>query len=218
MAKSQTIQSVQTPKGELQWVTITGEGKENLSGKMQYVASIVFDNDDPALKKLQAEIDAFWKEHRPKKIKVPKSNGFYPEMRKTDETDEDGEQIKEPTGRTILAFKTGVAWPDGSPVVVKTYNSKGKPVALGTTKIGNGSIGRIGGSYDIYINKAPGSGAIVDAGVTFYLNGIQITKLVEFTDEMEFDVDEDDEDGFTGVEGDFDEVDNTEAPKAGPRL
>jgi len=215
MAKSETITKVNTPRGELQWVNIVGDGKENLSGKMQYVASIAFDPAIPAWKALMEQVDAFWAENRPKKIKKPKSTGFYPEMRKTDETDEDGEAIKEPTGRMLLAFATGTTWPDGSPSLVKTYNSKGKPVSLGTTKIGNGSIGEIAGSFDIYTAKAPTGGTIIDAGVTFYLNGIKISKLVEYEDEAGFDADDDDEEGWTGEE-DFESTDP--APSAGPRL
>lgn len=212
MAK--TIQQVITPRGNLSYVTITGEGKENLSGKMQYVASIIFDPKEPKWAALLEQVDAFWAANRPKKIKTPKSTGFYPEMRKTDETDEDGEVIKEPTGNMILAFKTNVAWPDGKPNIVKTYNAKGKPVALGDTTIGNGSIGEVAGAYDIYVNSTK-QGQVVDAGVTFYLNGVKISKLVEYADDVGFAADEDtDEDAFTG-EQDFEEA---PTPKAGPRL
>ena len=212
MAK--TIRQITSPRGELLYVTITGEGKENLSGKLQYVATLAFDPKEAAWAKLMADVDAFWAENRPKKIKEPKSTGFYAEMRKTDETDEDGEVIKEPTGRMLLAFKTGTAWPDGKSNVVKTYNSKGKPVALGDTQIGNGSIGQIAGAYDVYVNSTK-QGVVVDAGVTFYLNGIKISKLVEYSGECEFEAD-DDADGFTGEE-DFDGT-PAASPSAGPRL
>lgn len=217
MAKSTTITKVQTPRGDLQWVTITGEGKENMSGRLQYVASIAFDPKDPKWKALMEDVDAFWSANRPKKVKEPKSNGFYTEMRKTDETDEDGEAIKEPTGRMLLAFKTSTKWPDGKPTIVKTYNSKAREVQLGDTKIGNGSIGAISGSFDIYTNTTK-QGTVVDAGVTFYLNAIKISKLVEFADDAGFDADEDDGDeGWTGDEG-WEGEGDTEAPSAGPRL
>ena len=215
MAKSTTIVNVTSPKGELQWITISGEGKENLSGKMKYNASIALDNDDPKLIALKAEVDAFWAEHRPKKIKEPKSTGFYAEMRKTDETDEDGEPIKVATGRTLLAFSTNTTWPDGKPNVVKTYNSKAKEVQLGDTKIGNGSIGQIGGAYDIYVSETK-QGVIVDAGVTFYLNNVKISKLVEYAQDAGFEADED-EDGYTGDEG-WTGNDEDSTPTAGPRL
>jgi hypothetical protein len=216
MAKSTTITKVKTPKGELQWVTIDGEGKENMSGKMQYVASIAFDPAEPKWKALMDEVDAFWQENRPKKIKEPKSNGFYPETVKTDETDEDGEAIKKETGRMLLQFKTSTTWPDGKPTIVKTYNSKAKEVQLGDTKIGNGSLGSIAGSYDMYTNSTK-QGVVVDAGVTFYLTAIQISKLVEFTQDAGFEADEDEEDGWTGDEG-WEGEGADEAPSAGPRL
>ena len=215
MAKSTTIQKVTTPKGEFQWVTISGEGKENLSGKMQYLVSIAFDPEDADWAKLMADVDAFWEANRPKKVKTPKSTGFYDEMVKTDETDEDGERIKKPTGRKILAFKTGTAWPDGSPNIVKTYNSKAKEVQLGDTKIGNGTIGEVSGAYDIYANKTK-QGQVVDAGITFYLNAVKISKLLEYADEAGFDSDSDDDEGWTGDEGW--EGDTVETPSAGPRL
>ena len=218
MAKSTTIQKVTTPKGELQWVNIAGEGKENLSGKMQYVANIAFNNDDPEFIALKAKVDAFWDGNRPKKVKKPKSTGFYPEMRKTDETDEDGEAIKEATGRTVVAFKTGTTWPDGSTTLVKTYNARAKEVQLGDTKIGNGSIGQISGAFDIYFTRAPGGSVIIDAGVTFYLNSIKISKLVEYGEDTGFEADDDaDEEGWTGDEG-WTGEEPAEAGTSKPRL
>jgi hypothetical protein len=212
---SQTLKKYMSPKGELQWVTITGEGKENLSGKMQYVASLVLTKEQADTE--AATIEAFWQEHRPKKIKVPKSTGLYPQMRKTDQTDEDGEVIKEPTGMYVLAFKTGVSWPDGSPIIVKTHNAKGRAVALGATKIGNGSVGRVSGSYDIYTTKSK-NGQIVDAGVTFYLNAIQISKLEVYSEDAGFEVDEDEADGgWTGDDDTFESTVEAEA-KPSPRL
>jgi len=216
---SQTLQKFMSPKGSLEWVTITGEGKENLSGKLQYVASLVLSAEQA--KAVTAELDAFWAANKPKGVKVPKSNGLYPQMRKTGETDEDGDPIKEPTGNFILAFKTGTTWPDGSPIIVKTYNSKGKEVALGATKIGNGSIGKVSGSYDIYTSKAPGTGKIIDAGITFYLNAIQISKLEVYSEDAGFEAD-DDEGGWTGeddsFEGVHEEQSESNEPKATPRL
>jgi len=217
---SQTLQKFMSPKGSLEWVTITGEGKENLSGKMQYVASLVLTAEQAD--EIAAKIEAFWQEHRPKKVKVPKSTGLYPQMKKTGETDEDGEAIKEPTGNFILAFKTGVTWPDGSPILVKTYNAKGKEVALGATKIGNGSTGKVSGSFDIYTTKSK-QGQIVDAGVTFYLNAIQISKLEVYSEDAGFEADEDEEGGWTGEDDTFEGVHEEQAeeksePASKPRL
>ena len=215
---SQTLQKFMSPKGSLEWVTITGEGKENLSGKLQYVASLVLSEEQADA--VKAELDAFWTANKPKGVKVPKSNGLYAQMRKTGETDEDGDAIKEPTGKFILAFKTGVAWPDGSPILVKTYNAKGKEVALGATKIGNGSIGKVSGSYDIYTSKAPGTGKVIDAGITFYLNAIQISKLEVYSEDAGFAADDEDG-GWTGDDDTFEgahEEAEEEKPKGTPRL
>ena len=35
------MEKFKTPKGTLEWVIISGEGKENLSGKLQYTANLV---------------------------------------------------------------------------------------------------------------------------------------------------------------------------------
>ena len=70
-----SIQKLTTPKGTLEWVTIDGEGKENLSGKMQYVANIVLEADSPVVKK----IEQFWKDNKPNGFKKDaKSLGIYP--------------------------------------------------------------------------------------------------------------------------------------------
>lgn len=214
MAKSATIQSVQTPRGELCWVTITGEGKESLQGKMQYMASIAFDPKDQAWIDLEAEVKKFWVENKPKGIKM-KSNGFYMETEKTDETDEEGDPIRKETGRRILQLKTNATWPDGKPTKVKIYNSKGKPVSLGDVQIGNGSVGYLGGSYDIYAVKDK-HGNVTNAGVTFYLNSIKISKLEEYSAGEE-DWAEDEEDGFTG-EQDWEGEEEATSASAGPRL
>lgn len=217
MAKSNTLTDYKTPKVPLVWVKITGEGEEDLQGRMKYLASAVLDEEQKTA--LEKELDAFWKENRPKGAKVMKSNGIAKEMRKTDETDEDGDPIKEHTGNYLLQFKTNATWPDGSPNKVKVYNAKGKPVELGDTKIGNGSIGRIAGAYDIYA-VTDKQGNVTNAGITFYLNGVQVIKLEEYSvGEISFEA-EDDEEGWTGTDDSFEGVSSTdeEAPKAGPRL
>ena len=193
-----SIQKLTTPKGTLEWVTIDGEGKENLSGKKQYVANIVLEADSPVVEKIKQ----FWKDNKPNGFKKDaKSLGIYPHTADSGKKDEEGKAIYEEDGKVYLAFKTGVSFPDGSTKVVTTYNSKAAKVTLPEgTKIGNGSIGCLSGAMGIYTNKAPKGGAILDAGVTLYLDAIQILKLEEYTADVGFEVDED-EDGFTGDEG-----------------
>jgi hypothetical protein len=211
------VKQVKTPKGELEWVTISGEGKENMSGKMKYEANIVLDPENEEHAKFLADIDTYWAENKPAKFKKDaKSTGVYPHKVKTNETDEDGKPIYEETGKVSLRFQTDTTYPSGDAKVVKTYNAKGKEVSLGETKVGNGSIGRIAGAMGIYTNTSP-KGAILDAGVTLYLNAIQISKLEEFASDAGFEAD-DDEDGWTGEDDSFEGVGSDDAPQAGPRL
>lgn len=211
-----------TPKGELRWVNITGEGKENMSGKLQYVASVVCDPKEPTTEAFIAKIKDFWEENKPAGRKVPKSNGMYfANPLKGD----DGEVLKDDADKTVydengpvmFAFHTGTTFPDGSVKKVKTFNAKAKEVSLGDIRIGNGSIGYISGAMGIYENK-DSKGKILDAGVTLYLDSIQIVKLVEFTQESGFEADDSEEEGWTGDEGWTGEVDEAKAATAGPRL
>lgn len=196
------IEKTVTPKGELEWVIITGDGKENLNGQMQYVANLVLDPDNvPEHAAYIEKIKAYWEENKPKGMKEPKSLGIYPHKVKTDETDDEGKPVYAEDGRTNLAFKTGTTFPDGSPKVVKTFNSKAKEVQLGDTKIGNGSVGQISGAMNVYEVKGP-KNKLIDAGVTLYLDAIKISKLVEFSTDAGFAADDDEEDeGFVGDEG-----------------
>tara|TARA_R110000851_G_scaffold14313_3_gene48478 strand:- start:2260 stop:2907 length:648 start_codon:yes stop_codon:yes gene_type:complete len=215
MAKSQTITQYKSPKAPLVWVKITGDGEEDMQGRLKFLASTVLTEEQKNT--LEATLDAFWKENKPKGCKKMKSNGISKEMRKTEETDEDGDAIKEPTGNYLLQMKTNATWPDGNANKIKIYNAKGNPVQLGDTKIGNGSVGRLAGAYDIYA-VTDKQGNVTNAGITFYLNGIQISKLEEYkADDVEFEADED-EDAWTGEDDSFEGSDEDETPKAGPRL
>jgi len=180
-----------SPKGDLQWVTYEGEGKENMSGKLQYVANVVVAPEVAA--DLIATLEAFWEENKPAGFKkAPKSMGYYSEVEKNPETDEWDIE----TGRVSFAFKTGVEYSDGKPKVINIHNAKGNQISLGGRKIGNGSIGIIGGAMGVYENKQKGK--VLDAGVTLYLNSIQITKFEEYKDGDTFEAQE--EDGFEGFD------------------
>lgn len=199
----ETIVKTVTPKGEIAWVTITGEGKENQSGKLQYKADIILDPKNAEHKAYLNSIDAYWEANKPASFqgtkKKPKSLGYYLCDKKLDKDgvplkDEELDQfIYDPKGRVTVSFKTGTTFPDGSMKKVKVRNAKGKVVDLGETQIGNGSIGYLAGAMDIYkADKA--------AGVTLYLDEIKLTKLVEFSGNDAFaghKADED-EDSWTG--------------------
>ena len=193
------MKQIRTPKGILEWVTIDGEGKENLSGKMQYVANLVLNPSKPEDEAFLDSINEFWEQNKPKTFtRNPKSNGIYPHKALTSDTDENGKAIYREDGRVSVAFKTSTTWSNGDPKVIKTYNAKGKEASLGGIKIGNGSIGRIGGAMAIYTNSTK-QGAIVDAGVTLYLNSIQLIKLVEYAAEADYDDESGDaDDTWTG--------------------
>lgn len=183
-----------SPKGELFWTNIRGEGKENMSGKMQYVSTLVLENDQHPIVQ---ELEQFWEENKPKNFKkAPKTSGWYYYDAIKDEDgefvlDEEGNKTFDKNGRIALQFKTGTTFPDGKNKVVGIYNAAGKPVQGITENIvGNGSIGKIKGAMGIYVNMTPNGKTIVDAGVTLYLNAIQVSKLEKYTADAGFDADE----------------------------
>tara|TARA_R110002153_G_scaffold249071_1_gene405322 strand:+ start:440 stop:1093 length:654 start_codon:yes stop_codon:yes gene_type:complete len=213
------IEKIKTPKGNLEWVTISGEGKENLSGKMKYQANVVLDPTNvPAHQAIIDKIDAFWEENKPKGFtRKPKSTGYYFHDPILDEDGEptyndDGKKIFDKKGKVHLTFSTDTTFPSGDAKVVKIYNAKANVVSLGDKSIGNGSIGYISGAMGIYEAKAKGK--TIDAGVTLYLNGIQLTKFVEFTGADDGFAAEEEEDGFTGVDAD----ENSFEPEAKVKL
>jgi hypothetical protein len=184
-----TTQKITTPVGELRWVFITGDGKEDLQGRPRYTASLVLKEDSQECQKLLHTINEFWEENKPKGATKPKSVGVHPV---TDTGRRDGT----PTGYLSFDFWTGTAFENKAgvvePKVVKTYNAKAAQVDLCGKEIGNGSRGAISGSMGIY-NKG------VNKGVTLYLNSVQITKFVE-RDDNAFTAVEDSEsdEGFEG--------------------
>lgn len=186
----------ETPVGDLEWVVIDGEGKEDLKGDMKYQINLVLEGDKAEAE--MAKVRAFWEENRPKSIKEPKSMGFQPHAVKTEEKDPETDKwIYEETGKTNFIFKTGTTYNDGKQKVIKVFNAKGAEVTLGDKKIGNGSRGRIKGVMAIYTVESKGK--IIDAGVTFYLNGVQLAKFVEFAGGPQFDEIEDEDADFEGV-------------------
>lgn len=207
MAKNVSVK-VTTPKGELQWVYITGEGRKNKQGTAKYQASLVLPTKEA--KEFTDQIDAFWKDNKPAGAKKPTTCGYRPHTMKSSETDEDGDPIyKEVPGMTEIFFATGTEWPDGKKKVIRIYNSKANLVALGEKRIGNGTIGQLSGNmcvYDVSGNQ----------GINLYLEAVKISKFVEYTGGDNFDED-DGEEGWTGEDDDsWSETSAADAPK--PRL
>lgn len=225
MAKKPMLK-IQTPVGDLNWMFISGEGKEDLNGNARYSASVYFDEETPKVKQFIDKLKAFWEEHKPKGARKPKSMGVYYEIKVPDPENDDGfklsqksitaplEEDEEKTGRIIVQAWTGTTMPDGKPKKVKTFNAKGTEVDIGDKVIGPGSRGAIAGACGVYENGS-------NKGISFYLNGVVIAKFVELqaADRVEAIDDEVDEDeAFTGAElndeGAMPVADNAdEAPK-----
>ncbi len=206
---TKVIEKVRSPKGVFEWVFIDGEGKENLSGKMKYTMNIVMDAE--TAQPFCDQIDAFWAENKPQGFKKdPKSLGYKPHAIKNQETDE-----YEPTGKVLFVFSTDTMWPakgdePAKKKVIQVYNAKANKISLNGKKIGNGSEGYVAGAMDIYSTKAK------EAGVTLYLNGVQLTKFVEFSMDDGFDAEE----GYMGEDKEtgFEQQPEGENTLAKPRL
>lgn len=196
---------VKTAKGTLQYVTITGEGRNGaMPGQpenMQYMASISFKKNSPEHKALLEQIKAVWEEYaKANGVKgAPKSNGIKTVMKETDELDEYGAKIKVETDEVIATFKTNTKWTDGNPKVVDVFQPSGKKcteqIHAADWKIGNGTEGIIHG-------VASGNSVGGTHKVSLYLSAIQLAgKLVKYTgtsvqadkledvEDMDFDAD-----------------------------
>jgi hypothetical protein len=159
-----------SPIGEFKWCFIT-KARENLSGVKQF--SITVNMQPKEAQPLIDEIMAVWAESGIKK--QMKSAGY--------KTEDDG--------TVSFNFKTNAVFADGSANSVPTFDSKGKKVELGDKLLGNGSRGRVKATAATYESGA-------NAGVTLYLNSVQITKFVEYEGGESFDALEGD--GFSGME------------------
>jgi len=198
--------SFRTPKGIINWCIISGEGKLNMSGKLKYTTDLVLPTDSDEAKNLISFIDNIWEENKPAKWpakRPPKSTGYRPERRPVLDADgdkqygDDGKVISELTGNTVFTFGTDTTYPSGDEKKIQVFNAKGNKVDLGSRKVGNGSEGRVAGAAGVYEIVDPKSKAVSDAGVTLYLNSIQLTKFVAYSGEEQWDADEDAE-GWTG--------------------
>jgi hypothetical protein len=178
---------LKTPVGELRYVFIKGEGRNQaMPGqpeRMQFVASVVLKKDSAQHKQLLASINTEWDAYKSanglKPAQQPKTNGIKPVMDK-----ETGAE----TDYVLATFKTNTKWADGKPQVVKVFDHKGNDITVAATNapwsIGSGSTGVIHGS-------ASGNDTGGAHKVTLYLTAVQIAKLVKYegdapdVDEME---------------------------------
>lgn len=206
---------ITTPVGTLEWVFISGKGKEDMQGNLMYTVDLVLDGAEAEA--LKATIDAIWKANKPSHISAPKSTGHYPHTVSTGEKDENGKAIYKETGKTKFTFKTGTTYTSGDAKVVKIFNAKGSEIALGEQFIANGSRGRIAGAVGVYTIE--NKGKVMQAGTTLYLNSIQLAKFIPYAGGASFDAIEGDCDGVGEVGGIPDETPSTPVNEpAKPRL
>lgn len=169
-----------TPVGELGWLFISGDGKDNSKAKdgskLQKQASLYLHKDSAEAKALMAAIDPIWeayKESNPaiKKATKPDSLGY--KVVKDPETDEETDML-------VFQFKTNSYFPAKpgeapQPNIIKVFDKNGSDVTAAFhasgKKLGNGTIGRLfgtAGGYDVDGNR----------GISLYLTGVQIGKPV----------------------------------------
>ena len=177
---------VTTPKGELHWVFITGEGSLNtLNDKLEYKATLVLPTDSAECTELKTKYDDLWNNSPEKKAYDEAYAAAKPAMQAKMEFHPGYSVVldsnDQPTDKTQFRFKTGTTFAPkageevGKPVKIQVYNAKTRKIDLGDIKIGNESIGRVSATVMSYFKAT-------NAGVSGYLSSIQLIKLVEYVD------------------------------------
>lgn len=175
--------SITSPKGTLQYVQVTGQGKLDYDGKFyEFVASVKLGKKEAEA--MYAEVCDYFEENKPSWFKGEKPSNKI--KRKQDD------------GDFLFQFKTKAEFETEDPETKKIsvhktkigiINSKNKEVALPEGEgIGNGSIGRIKGTLTIHSDRKKGT-----AGVSLWLNNVQVLKYVKYVPDTGFDIDEDGE-------------------------
>ena len=149
------FEALTTPLGTLEWIFITGMGKENYNRDgHEYTSDIILDGDKAEALKTQIT-DFFHAEFGAKAN--PKSLGFK----------------EQEDGSTRFSFKTKTTKRDGSARKIIVGDSKGKPMDLGDRKISNGSTGVIHGALGTYVNGQ-------SKGVSLFLNKVQLLNFIPY--------------------------------------
>ncbi len=213
---------VVTPVGDLQFVNITGQGKQNYNEDgYEYTATVNLTGDDA--EGLKAKILEVLGECP--KGKTVKSTGFRELMKDAEGTytptsnTKDRDAKAEKTGITSFTFKTGAVFADGRPKKVAVYNTAAKKVDMGDRLIGNGSKGAISGKLQ---RNERGK----EVMVSLFLNAIQLTEFIAYEGDAGFAAQEggsfaaptDGETGFTGTQAEAPASAASQAVKAKPRL
>ena len=174
---------VKTQVGELNYVFITGEGRNGaMPGEPErpiFTASIVTKKDSELHKSIKAQINAEWEAYRNETGTkgAPASTGVRDVMVETDELDEYGARKKVPSGDVLITFKTSTTWADGKPQTIKVFDGKGNDI---TTAVHNASWTIGNGSTGIIHGTAMGNNVGGKAKVSLYLTAIQLAKLSKY--------------------------------------
>jgi len=151
-------QSFKTPKGDFMWAFVTGQGRKNLNGNDEFTIQV--EVPEKEAKAAMDEITAFWNDNKPKGAKEPKSLGF-----------------KVVDGKAIFTLKTKTTYADGKEKEVRIFDASAKRVTMPDgVRIGNGSRGLASGIMAVY------DAGVAARGVTLFLDAIQITKFVEYSE------------------------------------
>ena len=152
-----------TPKGNLKWAFVTGEGRKD---KFSVVVKV--HKDEPEAIEAMKHIDEFWTANKPKGAKPrPKTKAY-----KMEEDEDTGAE----TGYVYFSASTPTTYgKSGDKKTVKIFTAKApvREVSLNGKQIGEESIGRAMGVLAIY--EYEGS-----FGTTMYLDAISLSKFVEY--------------------------------------
>jgi len=198
-------------KGKLMWMFIDGEGKKDLQGNPKFTAQVELTPEEAA--PYIAEVEEYWEENRQPGWKYSKAEATKlkdPKLAGTPKPAHSLGFLENEDGNFVFNFKTNPTYADGTAKVIDIYNARASKISLGGKKIGNGSLGALSGIMDVY----DGGG---NQGVTLYLNAVQLTKFIEFSQDAGFETQEE---GFEGVDNSmtgFENTEESEAP-ATPRL
>lgn len=195
---------ITSPKGELLYTVVTGEGKIDYNGTgREFCSTLKLSKKEG--KEFFKELCEVFDEYKPKWAKdIDEPTNKL--VRKDDEgnylfnfaTHTSFDKVDTETNQTITV-----------PIRIGLINSKNKEVVLPEGEgIGNGSLGRISGS--IFMHETAKE---KKCSLSLTLSKIQIAKYVKYVATTGFEEDEDgDFDGFGGADGDFPD-EQVEQPK-----
>jgi len=171
---------IETPEGELYYVTITGQGTKHPKAKdYNYEASLALPKKEG--KKFRQKLLDLFEEDRPKGFKGEPDN-----MKSIGRPMDDG--------RMLFTFRTRTEFEGKGKTKVGIYNSDMEEVTLPeNVLIGNGSVGVISGAVDVYGDKT-------EAGLSMYLHNIMILELEEYIPDAGFSEDHKGKGSFKGYE------------------